>query len=438
MESLDRIPISKISRATTIASTGAKVGVNYLKYYGQKLVKGKEQAKAELDQNNAEDIYDGLKSLKGSALKMAQMMSMDKTVLPKAFVEKFSLSQFSVPALSPALVVKTFKKYWGKSPQNVYDHFESEATHAASIGQVHKAEKDEKKLAVKIQYPGVAKSISSDLSLVKPFALKMFNIKSSEADRYFKEVESKLLEETNYELELKRSQEMTEACRIIPNMIFPSYYPEYSNQQVISMDWIEGIHLSEFAQSSPEPEQAHLIGQTLWDFYMFQIHELKKVHADPHPGNFLVTEEGKLTAIDFGCIKTIPLEFYEPYFELTHAGTLDDKKKFNATLRKLEILKDGDSKEEIAFFSNLFHEMISLFALPFRNVEFDFSNEEFFDKITALAQKLSQDDQLKNIDGSRGSEHFIYLNRTFFGLFNLMYDLKAGPINIDNYKNHIR
>jgi predicted unusual protein kinase regulating ubiquinone biosynthesis (AarF/ABC1/UbiB family) len=144
MKTIDKIPTSKIQRASSLLKTGAKVGVNYIKYYGEKMVSAEDKAKERLNKNNAEDIYDGLKNLKGSALKVAQMMSMDKNILPKAYVEKFSLSQFSVPPLSPPLVVKTFKKYLGKSPNELFDHFDTISINAASIGQVHQAEKNGK------------------------------------------------------------------------------------------------------------------------------------------------------------------------------------------------------------------------------------------------------------------------------------------------------
>ena len=184
MKTSKKIPISKLQRTSKLMRTGAKVGVNYLKYYGDKIVKSEEEAKERLNENNADDIYDSLKTLKGSALKMAQMMSMEKSIMPKAFVEKFSLSQFSVPPLSAPLVLKTFRRSFGKYPHELFDWFNNEAVNAASIGQVHQAEKDGKTLAVKIQYPGVAQSIQSDLAIVKPVAMKMFNIKGAFWNRY--------------------------------------------------------------------------------------------------------------------------------------------------------------------------------------------------------------------------------------------------------------
>ena len=434
MKTIDYIPTSKIERASKLVQTGAKVGVNYLKYYGEKMVNS-DLTRDKLNENNAEDIYDGLKSLKGSALKVAQMLSMDKSFLPQAYVEKFSLSQFSVPPLSAPLVLKTFKANFGKTPYEIFDEFNPNSVNAASIGQVHLAVKDNKKLAVKIQYPGVANSISSDLALVKPIAIRMFNLQGKDSDKYFKEVEDKLIEETNYLLELKQSQEVVEACKKIENLVFPNYYPEYSSEKIITMDWMTGIHLSEFTNKNANQKIANKIGQALWDFYMYQIHILRKVHADPHPGNFLVSSKNELVALDFGCMKQIPNEFYVPYFELINKEVIDNKKLFAAKLFELEILRADDSNEEIDYFTQMFYDLLSLFTQPFQSETFDFSDEEFFGNIAQLGERFSKDTNLKKMNGNRGSKHFIYINRTFFGLYNLMFDLKA-KIVVNEFKKY--
>lgn len=433
MKTIDSIPISKIHRASKLVSTGAKVGVNYLKYYGDKLTKSEGQARERLNENNAEDIYDGLKQLKGSALKVAQMLSMEKSIMPQAYVEKFSLAQFSVPPLSPPLVLKTFMNYFGKLPGELFDTFNSTSVNAASIGQVHEAEKDGKKLAVKIQYPGVAQSITSDLTMVKPIAMKMFNIKGKDSDRYFKEVEGKLIEETNYELELAQSKEISAACGHIPNLLFPKYYEEYSSDRILTMDYMNGLHLSEFTASNTDQQKSNQLGQALWDFYMYQIHTLKKVHADPHPGNFLVSEKGELIALDFGCMKTIPMEFYIPYFELAEPENISNPAYFASKLYELEILREDDSEEEVHFFTEMFHELLSLFTQPFQEETFDFSDGKFFGKISEMGQRYSKSTELRKMNGNRGSKHFIYINRTFFGLYNLMFDLKAQDVKINNF-----
>ncbi|MDB9960613.1 AarF/UbiB family protein [Oceanihabitans sp.] len=435
MKTIDKIPISKIQRASKLVTTGAKVGVNYIKYYGDKIINSEDEAKARLNENNAEDIYDSLKQLKGSALKVAQMLSMEKSILPQAYVDKFSLAQFSVPPLSPALVLKTFKKYFGKEPYELYDTFNATSINAASIGQVHMAVKNGKKLAVKIQYPGVAESIVSDLAMVKPIAISMFNINGKDSNKYFKEVETKLIEETNYILELQQSEEIAAACAHIPNLKFPKYYEKLSSDRIITMDYMHGEHLSEYVSHSTDVIEANKIGQALWDFFMYQIHTLRKVHADPHPGNFLISKEGDLIALDFGCMKSIPDEFYKPYFELAKKENISDPEIFTSKLYELEILREDDSDFEKEFFTKMFHDMLSLFSLPLQDETFDFSNGEFFERIAELSEQYSKNTQLRKLNANRGSKHFIYMNRTFFGLYNLMFDLKSDQIIINNFKN---
>ncbi|MFN2260683.1 MAG: ABC1 kinase family protein [Psychroflexus sp.] len=435
MKTLDKIPTGKFSRTSKLIGTGTKIGANYLKYYSKKTFNS-ELTRDELDAENASDIYDGLKSLKGSALKVAQMLSMEKSLLPSAYVEKFSLAQFSVPPLSAPLVRKTFKKYNGKYPEELYDAFTPNSVNAASIGQVHRAEKDGKKLAVKIQYPGVAESISSDLAMVKPVATRMFNLKGKDSEKYFKEIEDKLIEETDYVLEVEQSKRISEACKHIPYLNFPEYYQELSSERIITMDWMEGQHLSEFVKKDFSPEIGNKLGQALWNFYMFQFHKLKEVHADPHPGNFLVNDKHELIAIDFGCIKNIPMKFYTPYFELAVPKNINNPEFFLEKLKELEIIKAEDSKEEIEYFSALFHEMLSLFTSPFHNETFDFGDEKFWSKVSNLSEKYSSDKELRKMNGNRGSKHFLYINRTFFGLYNLLHDLKA-KVNINDYKEYM-
>jgi predicted unusual protein kinase regulating ubiquinone biosynthesis (AarF/ABC1/UbiB family) len=425
MKTLNSIPTSKIERASHLVKTGLKVGGNYLAYYGEKMIHP-SLSKDKLHENNAEDIYDGLKNLKGSALKVAQMLSMDKNIMPQAYVDKFSLAQFSVPPLSAPLVRKTFKNYFNSYPESIFDTFSENAIHAASIGQVHKATKDGNTYAVKIQYPGVAESISSDLAMVKPFALKMFNIKGSDSEKYFKEVENKLLEETNYSLELVQSQRITEACSAIPNLIFPKYFPKYSCEKILTMQWMEGIHLSEYCKSEINFEKRNKVGQALWDFYNYQFHTLREVHADPHPGNFLVSNENQLIAIDFGCIKQIPEDFYTPYFDLVNLDNLNHFPTYLEKLKALEIIRPDDTQEEIEVIADFFYQLLYLFTSPLRSKTFDFSNKEYFSKIAELGESLTKNQKIKKLNGNRGSKHFLYMNRTFFGLYNLLHDLKAN------------
>ena len=147
-------------------------------------------------------------------------------------------------------------------------------------------------------------------------------------------------------------------------------------------------------------------------------------------------QEGNLIAIDFGCVKKVPLEFYTPYFELAERENINNPEFFAQKMFELEILREDDSDEEKKFFSELFYEMLSLFTTPFNEDVFDFADQEFWDKITELSEKYSKDTELRKMNGNRGSKHFLYINRTFFGLYNLLHDLKA-TIRVKNFEKYL-
>ncbi|MEX8548480.1 MAG: ABC1 kinase family protein [Mucilaginibacter sp.] len=426
------IPTSKVQRSAKFVKTGFKIGGNYVKHYSKKLF-NPNLNNDELNEDNAADIYESLSELKGSALKVAQMLSMDKNILPTAYVDKFSQSQYNAPPLSGPLIVQTFRKYFGKSPDQIFDKFNLKSTNAASIGQVHEAELNGQKLAVKIQYPGVGDSISSDLKLVKPFAFRLLGMSEKELDIYMREVEERLLEETDYELEVRRSIEFTQACAGLKNVVFPTYYPELSKKRIITMSWLEGKHLKEYLQTNPSQEERNLIGQALWDFYNFQQHELRAVHADPHPGNFMITPEGKLGVIDFGCIKEMPDDFYYPFFSTTSSDLLQNKEETIKAFRQLEMILPKDNPQQIEFYYQAYKEMIGLFAKPYMTDSFDFSQSDFFDRLYSFGEKIARMPEFKQ---ARGVKHFIYVNRTNFGLYNILHELKA-EVRTDTFRPHV-
>jgi predicted unusual protein kinase regulating ubiquinone biosynthesis (AarF/ABC1/UbiB family) len=419
------IPTTKVQRASKFISTGAKIGSNYLKHYSKKLV-NPGLSKDELHEDNATDIYNSLSQLKGSALKVAQMLSMDKNLLPTAYQNQFAMAQYSAPPLSYPLVVKTFERNFKRRPNEIFDTFTQSAANAASIGQVHKATSKGKTLAVKIQYPGVADSVNSDLAMVKPIALRMFKLNATEYDEFIAEVQSKLIEETDYRLELERSIDLSQKCKNIPNLIFPTYYPEFSADRILSMDWIEGKPLGEFLKSgSLTQSESNLLGQAMWDFYHYQIHTLRSLHADPHPGNFIITDGKKLGVIDFGCVKVIPTDFYKVYFQLLHKDFLNNKVKQNKVFKEMRFIYDDDTAEDKKFFEEVFLQLVELLGRPFRTPEFDFSDKAYFTSLFKFGEEIGSMKAFRQSKKARGVKDAIYINRMYYGLYNLLHELKA-------------
>lgn len=424
MKEFDRIPVTKVQRASKFLSAGAKIGTNYLKHYGKQLVTG-ETDRDQLHADNAKDIYNSLSELKGGALKVAQMLSMDKNLLPTAYQQKFAMAQYSAPPLSYPLVVKTFQKYFGKAPDKIFDTFTTKAVNAASMGQVHQATLKGKKLAVKIQYPGVGDSVKSDLAMVKPIALTMFKLNPVEYNEFIQEVESRMLEETDYTLELKRSMDLSEKSKGVKNILFPTYYPEYSSPRVLTMDWLEGRPLGQALTEEIPQEARNTLGQAMWDFYHFQMHTLRAVHADPHPGNFIITPDYKLGIIDFGCVKEIPEDFYNIYFQLLDSKILTDAAVQKKVFSELRFVYPEDTPKEKEFFTAIFVKLVELLSRPFRSEQFDFADNAYFDELFSFGEKLSTMKELRDSKKARGVSDAVYINRTYFGLYTILHDLKA-------------
>lgn len=424
MKTSDKIPVGKLNRAGKIFKTSLKVGKNYAVHYGSKLLQ-KEVDREKLDEQNASDIMESLLELKGSGLKVAQMLSMEKSLLPQAYSDQFSLAQFSVPPLSTPLVKKTFRKYLSKNPEDIFDEFDYEASFAASIGQVHKARIGDQYLAVKIQYPGVAESITSDLAILKPMASKIMRLDFDDAEKYFKEVENKLIEETDYTLELKNGKSIIKACKDLEGYVFPKYHKKLSSDRIITMDWVDGMHPPEYAKQEKSKTKRNKVAQKIWDLFMFQLFELRMVHADPHPGNILITPDNKVCMLDFGCTKEVPKRFVKLLRKLTTPSCLDDQEELKKLLLDLELLLPTDSEEESAFYFEKFNQVLAIFLKPYQEDSWDFADPTLFEEITRTGEAIAKETLFSKFNKSRGSKHFIYINRTFFGLFQLMHLLQA-------------
>ncbi len=425
------LPTSKVARAAKLAGAGFRVGANYVKHAVRQATGSAETAAAsrvKLDEANAATLFDTFSELRGGALKFAQVLSMDRTgLLPRAYADRFALAQHQAPPLSGPLVVKTFRAATGKSPGEIFDEFDLTARAAASIGQVHQAKLNGRTLAVKVQYPGVAASIQSDLNLIKPVAFRVLGLSEADFREYIVEVESKLLEETDYRRELTSSQRLAAACAHIPGLKFANYYPELSGERVLTMDWLTGRHLKEFLDTNPPQAVRDQIGQALWDFYAHQLHTLRAVHADPHPGNFLFSDEGggTVAVIDFGCVKEVPADFHDAYFDVVNPAVYTDDALLEPVLVALDVLRPTDTPEMRQLIFEIAHQTLPLLARPFIEPNFDFGDPAYQQEINVLAEEFANNPTLRSQREPRGSKHFIYVNRAYFGLYTLLGDLKT-------------
>jgi predicted unusual protein kinase regulating ubiquinone biosynthesis (AarF/ABC1/UbiB family) len=416
----DNFPSSKLERGKIFAKTGLKVGTNYAKRYLKKSV-GKKETEEEGRQfhtENARQVFNEFTKLRGTALKIAQSLSMDEGMLPEEFAEVMSESQYSVPPINKALARSIIKKELGDYPEHLFAEFNSNAIAAASIGQVHEARlKSGQKVAVKIQYPNVKNTIHSDMAMAKTLIKRI--IKGDNLDDYFDEIETTLIEETDYWQEaeyLKYFHKRFSEGQVVT----PEYIEELSSGKVLTMTFIEGRHLKEFLATDPSQEEKNHFGQLLWDFFHDQVEQRNFIHADTHPGNFFFRDDGKLGVIDFGCVKKFSEEFTQNYMQLLPTHLQQDEEKIRELYLKLDIIKENpkNPKKEEEFF-RFCKAYGDTYAQPYMGNEFDFGDPSFKEQIYRFAKEMPIQNE------PRGDKNFIYSTKVHMGLYSILMKLKA-------------
>lgn len=415
---MDEFPSSKYQRGKIFAKTGLKVGKNYAAHY-LKTLTGRKSEKADVNRRTAEEVFGEFTNLRGTALKMAQTFSIDQGYLPGEFAEVMTQAQYKVPPINRSLVRSIIRRELGKYPEQIFADFDTQAMAAASIGQVHKGRlKDGRPVAVKVQYPGVRDTISTDIALAGSL-FKTFISNSAQLDEYIDEIKSTLLKETDYIAEgqsINRFHKRFTSDRIST----PVWIPQLSTEKVLTMTFIEGVHLLDFLEKNPSEEERNYFGQILWDFFHHQIQDREEIHADTHPGNFIFTPDRKLGVVDFGCVKSFPQEFFINYLRLLPTHLRRDEEEIIRLYKQLGVLKDepGSSKSEKAIYEFCKNYGFT-FALPYIEDEFNFGDEEY----KQIMAGYTRNAPIRN--GPRGSKHFIFTTRVHLGLYHFLMKLKA-------------
>lgn len=427
---MENFPSGKLERTGILAKTGLKIGSNYAKYHLKKAFGDKTQNKEDVHRESAQQLFKELTHLRGTALKLAQSISMDQSgLLPDIYIEIMTGAQYKVPPINRAMVRSIIKQELGNWPEDRFASFDADAVAAASIGQVHQATTYHgEQIAVKIQYPNVRETIKSDLRIAR-IVFERF-VESDNVDAYFDEVYNKLMDETDYLNEGKSIDQF--ACRFnTDRYATPKWLPELSSGKVLSMSWLSGSHLDQFLAQNPTQGQRNHFGQLLWDFFHDQIDSNCTIHADTHPGNFLFLPDGRLGIIDFGCVKTFPMSFFNAYISALPLHLENDPNKLLRLYEDLELydpnLSGSRQQDDYIDFVRDFGQT---FAEPYRDGTFDFGNPAFTDSIRNHIQRASK------LSGPRGSRHFIFASRVQVGLYTMLSRMKA-EVTVTHSREHI-
>lgn len=410
-----KIPTGLWSRGSKLMGMASKMAINEIssRVKGWESEKEKIQNKVEL----AQTIVKTMSELKGASMKVGQLMSMDLgEYLPPEVIKVLENLHQNSTFLPFDKIEAILKEELGDKYSHLKDISPTPIA-AASIGQVHTATLNGNSVVIKVQYPGVAESIPSDLRLLKMLMqnLSFVQGKSTDLGPFFKEVEEVLTRETDYENECRMISRYREAFKDSVYLI-PLVYPDYSTKKIITMERLEGRSLNEWTEKSILGERQKLAHQ-LMILYLEEFFEHGLVQTDPNPGNFLIAKDNRMGLLDFGAVKEYDRAFIEGYRNVLIASYNQDNQKLLEESEKLNFI-DPRENEEV---KDLYLKMMDCLAAPFRqDGPFNFADKKFYDDSKNLSWTLTM-----KCKYSPPPKDLLFLHRKLAGVFILIRKLEV-------------
>ncbi len=283
----------------------------------------------------AEDVTRVMGNMKGVMMKLGQIMSLMNGSVPEGFAERLSTLQSAAPPMAPELVRQVFMEDFGKPPEKIFRRFEARPFAAASIGQVHRAElHDRTKVAVKVQYPGVRDAIAADLANVGTvFGMMGAVAKGFDPGQMVEDLRQGIKDELDYALEATRQQRFADVFKDHPFIKIPRVYPELGSGRVLVQEFVEG---KPFAAAREMPqEQRNRIAEIIFRFTFGSMHRYGLFQADPHAGNYLLLEDGRVAFLDFGCIAEFEEDVMDGINRLITGVLTGDKEAWRAAMEDI-------------------------------------------------------------------------------------------------------
>jgi predicted unusual protein kinase regulating ubiquinone biosynthesis (AarF/ABC1/UbiB family) len=409
--------------AKVIGMTGGVSG-SYIGYLVQSLFLDEEQKDAKLRSvhaRTARRISDELGMMRGPLMKLGQTLSIQTGLLPEEVVQELATLQMKAPGMHASLVRVQVKASLGDYPESIFRTFDPVPFAAASLGQVHHAvTKGGRKVVVKVQYPDIAAAIRNDFRMLRTVALPAGLSRHIPAG-LIDELEQQIQAETDYRREADNITFFRKAFAASPWVEIPEVHAKYSSDRVITMSPLEGVHLEQFLARNPSQQLRYRAGAHIMEMFYLQLLHLGAFHADPHWGNYLFQDNGRIGLLDFGCVKYAPREFVENLRRIFLYPGPRDSAEFRRLLDERYAMQRGQvrrrARESLVEFAQNFYGKVYPPDPATDNVPFDFGNAEVLQDFMRESAKLAR---------SKGVlPDYIFLGRAEAGLYQTLHRLRA-------------
>jgi predicted unusual protein kinase regulating ubiquinone biosynthesis (AarF/ABC1/UbiB family) len=305
-------------------------------------VERRTELRHDLALRTADDVAEELGSMKGALMKLGQMASYIDEDMPETFRTTMARLQHRAPPMSPELATSVIVEELGDSPERIFARWDPLPFAAASIGQVHRAiTRQGRAVAVKVQYPGIARSITSDLrnvGLLRRLAAAAFP--GLDARSLIEELGDRLKEEVDYSLEAANQALFARYYEGHPFIHIPEVVAELSTPRVLTSELLAGSSFDELQRW--DQHERDLAAETIYRFVFRSLYRLHAFNGDPHPGNYLFHGQGRVSFLDFGLTKRFSVEDLSPLIDGVRFMVIDkDGERFRVAMERAGFLQTG-------------------------------------------------------------------------------------------------
>lgn len=415
-------PTGRMLRMWCLGSLQAKLAAAY----GLAWLRGsftgterKAELKNEAHYRGALRTLAGMGYMRGAMTKLGQVMSSYPQVTPEQYVETLRALHFEAPPMHFSLLREYLRGELGADPEDVFAEFDRSALAAASLGQVHRARlKTGEEVIVKIQYPGIAKTIHGDFANLRMLLAPMRLMRDWAATMaQLEEIERVLTLETDYAAELANAEAVRAELSALEDVVVPRMHPEHSTPHVLTMEYLPGVHVHELMRTRPSQALRNRHAAQIFRVTSRLFHAGRMLAADPNPGNFLFLPDGRLGLIDFGCLRRLDPDEQE-IVTLGYANHQDSEEAARALLQRCHLLSEAEMADTERI--RILREVHAWYWRPLTiNGDFDFSDPEH------LRQGFESSWSLLRRRYHKALPVLTWMNRTFCGARAMAYLLRA-------------
>lgn len=381
---------SRSGRFLKLAGMTASVAGRYAGERARRVFRSENDqgAQSENYTRMAGQIADTLGELKGAVMKVGQIASQTQDFLPKEFSDALQKLQKEAPPMPFEIIVGQIESELGKPVSELFEYLQEAPYAAASIGQVHRARLyNGTDVIVKVQYPGVDVSCDSDLKQLR-MALRLgglLKMPKETVDQLFGEIRERLKEELDYENEAENLRLFRKFHEKDDWVIIPEVIDSHSTRRILTLELVEGDHVSEVTPEHYDQETINLIGHRIFTTMADQLFRFQCIHGDPHAGNFAYRPDGSIIMYDFGCVKKLKPEIVQAYRKALVAALQEDYRALDRHLIDLGARVESQPAVDEAYYA-MWRDIL---IVPFNQDEpYDFAESDLHKHVAAKSSTV--------------------------------------------------